>query len=121
MPVKVGEASGAFRSRADCRPEVLAIDSALSAIAVAFPVEVTIPVKLALVVTLPAVRPEAVPVMLVPTRVEGVPRLGVVRVGEVRVLLVSVCVPPTVTTEAAFVPAVVMRRSPVPTVRIPAE
>jgi len=87
----------------------------------ALPTEVTIPVRLALVVTLPAVRPDAVPVMLVPTRVEGVPRSGVVKTGEVKVLLVSVCVPPTVTTEAAFVPAVVTRKSPVPTVRIPAE
>lgn len=41
--------------------------------------------------------------------------------GEVSVLLVSVCVPPTVTTLAAFVPAFVTRRSPVPTVRIPVE
>ena len=32
----------------------------------ALPTEVTIPVRLALVVTLPAVRPDAVPVMLVP-------------------------------------------------------
>jgi hypothetical protein len=49
------------------------------------------------------------------------PRLGVVRVGEVSVLFVRVCVPPTVTTLAAFVPAVVTRRSPVDTVSIPAE
>ena len=49
---------------------------------VAFPTLVTIPVKLALVVTVPAVNPAAVPVMLVPTRVLGVPRLGVIRVGE---------------------------------------
>ena len=41
------------------------------------------PVKLALVVTVPAVRPAAVPVMLVPTRVDGVPKFGVVSVGEV--------------------------------------
>ena len=39
--------------------------------------------------------------------------------GEVRVLFVSVCVPPTVTAEAAFVPAVVTRRSPVLTVKMP--
>ena len=45
------------------------------------PTEVTAPVKLALVVTLPAVRPEAVPVMFVPTRADGVPRAGVTRVG----------------------------------------
>ena len=47
----------------------------------ALPTEVTAPVRLALVVTLPAVRPDAVPVMFVPTRVEGVPRFGVTRVG----------------------------------------
>jgi hypothetical protein len=48
---------------------------------VAFPLEVTAPVKLALVVTLPAVRPEAVPVMFVPTKADGVPRAGVTKVG----------------------------------------
>jgi len=48
---------------------------------VAFPLEVIAPVKLALVVTLPAVRPEAVPVMFVPTKADGVPRAGVTRVG----------------------------------------
>jgi len=47
----------------------------------ALPTEVTAPVKLALVVTLPAVRPEAVPVMFVPTKADGVPRAGVTRVG----------------------------------------
>jgi hypothetical protein len=49
---------------------------------VAFPTEVTAPVKLALVVTLPAVRPEAVPVMFVPTKADGVPKAGVTKVGE---------------------------------------
>jgi len=49
---------------------------------VALPTEVTAPVKLALVVTLPAVRPEAVPVMFVPTKADGVPRAGVTKVGE---------------------------------------
>jgi len=53
------------------------------AIAVAFPVEVMSPVKFAFVVTVPAVSPEAVPVMFVPTSVEGVPRFGVTSVGEV--------------------------------------
>ena len=47
----------------------------------ALPTEVTAPVKLAFVVTLPAVRPAAVPVMFVPTRVDGVPRFGVTSVG----------------------------------------
>ena len=50
---------------------------------VALPVDVTAPVKFAFVVTLPAVRPEAVPVMFVPTKAEGVPNAGVTRVGEV--------------------------------------
>ena len=50
---------------------------------VALPTEVTSPVKLALVVTVPAVRLAAVPVILVPTNVLGVPRLGVTSVGEV--------------------------------------
>jgi hypothetical protein len=48
---------------------------------VAFPEEVTAPVKLAFVVTLPAVRPAAVPVIFVPTSAEGVPSAGVTRVG----------------------------------------
>jgi len=43
-----------FPSRAVCRPEVLAIERALSAIAVAFPTDVTTPVRLALVVTVAA-------------------------------------------------------------------
>ena len=51
---------------------------------VALPTEVTAPVKLALVTTVvaePAVRPAAVPVMFVPTSVDGVPRFGVTSVG----------------------------------------
>jgi hypothetical protein len=48
---------------------------------VVFPTEVMAPVRLAFVVTVPAVRPAAVPVMLVPTKVEGVPRFGVTKVG----------------------------------------
>jgi hypothetical protein len=39
----------------------------------AFPTEVTCPVRLALVVTLPAVKPEAVPVIFVPIKADGVP------------------------------------------------
>lgn len=50
---------------------------------VALPIEVTAPVKLALVVTFPAVSPAAVPVMLVPTSADGVPNAGVTKVGEV--------------------------------------
>ena len=48
---------------------------------VAFPVEVIAPVRFALVVTLPAVSPEAVPVILVPTKAVGVPSAGVTNVG----------------------------------------
>ena len=58
-------------------------ETAVLANVVVFPTEVTSPVRLALVVTLPAVRPEAVPVMLVPTKAEGVPKAGVTSVGEV--------------------------------------
>lgn len=47
----------------------------------AFPIEVMGPVKFAFVVTFPAVRPEAVPVMFVPTKADGVPSAGVTRVG----------------------------------------
>ena len=45
-----------------------------AAIDVVFPTEVTSPARLALVVTLPAVKPEAVPVIFVPTKAMGVPR-----------------------------------------------
>ena len=38
---------------------------------------------MAFVVTFPAVKPAAVPVIFVPTRAEGVPKAGVTRVGEV--------------------------------------
>ena len=77
---------------------------------VALPVEVTAPVKFALVVTLPAVRPAAVPVMFVPTKALGVPSAGVTRVGLVLSttdpvpVLVMTPVPPFAT---AKVPATV--------------
>lgn len=50
---------------------------------VALPTEVTAPVKFAFVVTLPAVRPAAVPVILVPTKAVGVSKFGLVNVGDV--------------------------------------
>ena len=56
----------------------------------AFPTEVTAPVKLALVVTLPAVSPDAVPVIFVPTRADGVPSAGVTSVGLVARTLLPV-------------------------------
>jgi hypothetical protein len=64
---------------------------------VALPTEVTAPVKLALVVTLPAVRPEAVPVMFVPTKADGVPRAGVTNVG----LLANTKAPDPVSSDTA--------------------
>jgi hypothetical protein len=64
---------------------------------VALPTEVTAPVKLALVVTLPAVRPEAVPVMFVPTKADGVPRAGVTKVG----LLANTKAPDPVSSDTA--------------------
>ena len=86
----------------------------------ALPTEVTAPVKLALVVTLPAVSPAAVPVMFVPTKADGVPSAGVTNVGEllrttlVVPVLVVTPVPPFRTGNAvpdspiASVPVVVM-------------
>ena len=53
-----------------------------AAMLVALPTLVTSPVRLAFVVTLPAVNPAAVPVMFVPTKADGVPRSGVVSAGE---------------------------------------
>ena len=53
------------------------------AIEVALPIEVITPVRLAFVVTLPAVNPAAVPVTFVITPDVGVPRSGVTSVGEV--------------------------------------
>jgi hypothetical protein len=53
-----------------------------AAMLVALPTLVTSPVRFAFVVTLPAVRPAAVPVTFVPTKADGVPRSGVVSVGE---------------------------------------
>ena len=47
------------------------------------PLDIITPVKLAFVVTLPAVKLEAVPVIFVPTNAEGVPKAGVTKVGEV--------------------------------------
>ena len=61
------------------------------------PTEVTAPVKLALVVTLPAVKPEAVPVMFVPTKADGVPRAGVTKVG----LLANTTAPDPVSSDTA--------------------
>ena len=57
------------------------------AIEVALPVLVTTPVKFALVVTVaafpPIFKPTAVPVILVPTKADGVPKAGLIIVGEV--------------------------------------
>jgi len=50
---------------------------------VALPTLVTGPVRLALVVTLLAVKAVAVPVIFVPTNADGVPNAGVTRVGDV--------------------------------------
>ena len=75
-----------------------------AAILVAFPTDVTSPVKFAFVVTVPAVRLDAVPLQFVNTPAEGVPISGVVNVGEVRVLLVKVFVDDVVTI---FTPSMV--------------
>ena len=57
---------------------------------VALPAEVTAPVRLALVVTVPAVKPAAVPVMFVPTKADGVPSAGVTNVGDVDITTLPV-------------------------------
>lgn len=72
VPVKVGP---------DCMAKVVPVP-VCAAIEVAFPTEVIGPVRFAFVVTLPQVKPDAVPVMLVPTSADGVPRDGVTRTGE---------------------------------------
>lgn len=56
----------------------------------AFPTEVTSPVRLAFVVTVPAVSPAAVPVRLVAIPDAGVPNAGAVSTGEASVLFVRV-------------------------------
>ena len=86
------------------------------AMEVAFPTLVMGPVRLALVVALPAVSPGAVPVMFVPTSTEGVPKLGVTRVGEVANTLLPVPVTEvkpeySMFQEAAVVPLVKMQVS----------
>lgn len=64
---------------------------------VALPTDVTTPVKFALVVTVPAVSPEAVPVIFVPTNADGVPKAGVTSVGLVASTLLPVPVLVTLT------------------------
>src|SRR4051812_16648251 len=70
------------------------------AIEVALPTEVMTPVKFPLVVTLPAVRPDAVPVTLVMTPEDGVPNAGVTKVGEA-LTSVLICAPVTLTSPPA--------------------
>ena len=65
---------------------------------VVFPTEVTSPVRFGMVVTEPAVNPAAVPVMFVPTNVDGVPKLGVTRVGELEKTKFPVPVAPVLVT-----------------------
>jgi len=79
---------------------------------VALPTEVTAPVKLAFVVTLPAVKPDAVPVIFVPTNADGVPKAGVTKVGEFDNTLLPVPVevvtpvPPCKTVKAVVKPVI---------------
>ena len=63
----------------------IGMSTASTAIVVAFPELVTSPVKFAFVVTVPDVKPDAVPVRFVATPLAGVPNAGVVSVGEVKV------------------------------------
>jgi hypothetical protein len=77
---------------------------------VAFPTLVTSPVRLAFVVTLDAVKEVAVPVILVPTKAEGVPRAGLVSVG-----LVARTTAPVPVTAVIPVP-LILNTLPVPAV-----
>jgi len=80
---------------------------------VALPTLVIGPVKLALVVTVPAVNPDAVPVKFVATPEAGVPRAGVIKVGELFntfdpvPVLVVVPVPPEATGTGEDNPVIV--------------
>ena len=65
------------------------MSTASVAIVVALPVDVTSPVKLALVVTVPAVKQAAVPDIFVPTNPVGVPNAGVVNVNPAIVVTVA--------------------------------
>lgn len=60
----------------------------------ALPTEVTSPVRLALVVTFPAVRFAAVPLIFVPTKADGVPSAGVINTGDVAVNTPVITIPP---------------------------
>ena len=89
---------------------------------VAFPTLVTSPVRLAFVVTLPAVNPEAVPEMLVSTSAVGVPNAGLTSVGDVEntrlvdvVPVAPAAVYPVILLNAA-IPAVVVLVPPSATV-----
>ena len=64
------------------------------AMLVALPTDVTTPVRLALVVTVPAVKEAAVPVMFVPTKALGVPKAGDTKVGLVASTTLPVPVDP---------------------------
>lgn len=86
-----------------------------AAMEVALPTEVMGPVRLALVVTFPAVNPEAVPVTLVMTPEAGVPRAGVIKVGEVPKTKLPVPVVP-VTEEARLAEVMVVARLEDPSV-----
>ena len=98
------------------------------------------PVVRVALVTAPAVRPEAVPVIFVPTNVVGVPKFGVMKTGEVasantvplQVVVISPSVPalsyktrPPVPLEIVVVPIasvpLPVPQSPVPVIEITPE
>ena len=79
------------------------------AMAVALPTLVTGPVKLAFVVTVPAVSPAAVPVIFVPTSAVGVPKSGVTKAGEVAITKVD----PVPVCEATLVAFPMLMMGPV--------
>jgi hypothetical protein len=88
----------------------------------ALPTDVIAPVRFALVVVFPAVRPAAVPVMFVPTKADGVPNAGVTRVGLVANTKEPVPVSP-VTADAKLAEDGVVKKvvTPVPKPATPVE
>lgn len=79
-PFAMGKAPVTFVVRS-ILPASMELVTTPVAMVVAFPTLVTLPVRFALVVTVPAVKPAAVPLIFVPTNALGVPSAGVISVG----------------------------------------
>jgi len=120
VPVRAGEARGALASSAVCSPEVLAIERAVSAIAVALPTLVTTPVKLAFVVTVAAFPEMFVwsPVF-VPERLATAPFASIAFV--IAPLAIAVALPTEVTAPVRFALVVTVVASATPILAVPSK